>query len=251
MFLYRQIKNRALKKKLSIIVPCFNEEKYIGSVLKKIDEVSLPENIDKEIIIVNDASTDTTSRLIEHFQNSSPTAELKIIHHKTNQGKGACIASAITACTGHFILIQDADFEYHPKEYAKLLEPMLDGYADVVYTSRLRGDAPRRVMFFYHTLGVSFLTFLSNLFTKLNLTDVHSGFKLFKAEILNKIHLKEKRFGFDTEVTAKISKLKDIRIYEVGISYYGRRYNEGKKIKWTDGVKAVFWTIKYNIFSKR
>lgn len=240
-----------MKKKLSIIVPCFNEEKYIGLVLSKIDLIALQENISKEMIVVNDASTDHTAAIIENFKNAASQSEVKIIHQKINQGKGACIITALQECTGDFILIQDGDFEYDPKEYRKLLEPVLDGHADVVYTSRLRGDAPRRVMFFYHTLGVSLLTFLSNLFTRLNLTDVHSGFKLFKTEVLKNIRLKEKRFGFDTEVTAKICRLKDIRIYEVGISYYGRKYSEGKKIKWTDGLKAIFWTIKYNVFLRR
>lgn len=240
-----------MKKKLSIIVPCFNEEKYIGLVLSKIDLITLQENIIKEIIIINDASADHTAAIIENFKTAAPQSEVKTIHHKINQGKGACIRSALPQCSGDFIIIQDADFEYDPKEYQKLLEPVLDGHADVVYTSRLRGDAPRRVMFFYHTLGVSLLTFLSNLFTRLNLTDVHSGLKLFKAEILKNIRLREKRFGFDTEVTAKICRLKEIRIYEVGISYYGRKYSEGKKIKWTDGLKAIFWTIKYNVFLRK
>lgn len=240
-----------LEKKLSIIIPCFNEERYIGSVLNKIDALSLSHSVLKEIIIVDDGSTDNTAAIIEAFKSNTRNSCVKTIHLKINQGKGACIKAALKECTGQLILIQDADLEYDPKEYHKLLEPVLDGHADVVYTSRLRGDAPRRVMFFYHTLGVSLLTFLSNLFTGLNLTDVHSGFKLFKAEILKNIRLKEKRFGFDTEITAKISKLKEVRIYEVGISYYGRRYSEGKKIKWTDGMKALIWTVKYNVFSSK
>jgi glycosyltransferase involved in cell wall biosynthesis len=239
-----------LEKRLSIVVPCYNEEKYIGPVLKKIDEVLLPNEVTKELIIVNDGSTDSTASIIEAFKCSGCKSMVKIIHRSSNGGKGACIIDGIQDCTGELIIIQDADFEYDPKEYNKLLQPVLEGYADVVYTSRLRGDAPRRVMFFYHTLGVSLLTFLSNLFTQLNLTDVHSGLKLFKAAILKNIDLKEKRFGFDTEVTAKISKMKGIRIYEVGIAYYGRRYSEGKKIKWTDGIKAIFWTLKYNVFRK-
>ena len=177
--------------------------------------------------------------------------EIKIINHNTNKGKGACVIAGIAVSTGDYIIIQDADLEYDPKEYCKLLQPILDGHADIVYTSRMRGSEPRRVMFFYHTLGVHFLTFLSNLFTRLNLSDIHSGYKLFKSDILKQIRLEEQRFGFDTEVTAKITRIKKIRIYEVGISYYGRRYDEGKKIRWTDGIKAIGWTLKYNLIKRR
>ncbi len=239
-----------MEQTLSIIIPCFNEERYLKRVLENIKKTTLPNNIHKEIIIVNDASTDQSGAIIDEFVNQSSRHELKVLNHQTNQGKGACVIDAIELATGDYIIIQDADLEYDPKEYSKLLAPMLEGHADVVYTSRLRGDEPRRVMFFYHTLGVSFLTFLSNLFTQLNLTDVHSGYKLFKSEILKKVRLKEKGFGFDTEVTAKICRIKGIRIYEVGIAYYGRRYAEGKKIRWTDGLKAIGWTIKYNIFQR-
>jgi glycosyltransferase involved in cell wall biosynthesis len=240
-----------LKKRLSIIIPCFNEDRYINSVLTKITNVLLPANISKEIVIVNDGSTDETASIIQDFKSPESETTIKIVHRKANGGKGASVIDGIKECTGDFIIIQDADLEYDPKEYNKLLEPVLEEFADVVYTSRLRGDAPRRVMFFYHTLGVSLLTFLSNLFTGLNLTDIHSGLKLFKTEILRTICLREQRFGFDTEITAKISKIKTVRIYEIGIAYYGRRYSEGKKIKWVDGVKAIFWTIKYNVFFKR
>lgn len=238
-----------MEKKLSIIIPCYNEENYIGLILKKIEATPLPENIKKEIIIVDDHSSDNTLAIIKQFINLTIACEVKLKANLKNSGKGACVMEGIALSTGNYIIIQDADLEYDPKEYPKLLAPVLEGYADIVYTSRLRGDAPRRVMFFYHTLGVSLLTFLSNLLTQLNLTDIHSGYKLFKADILKSIPLKEKRFGFDTEVTAKISKLRNVRIYEVGISYYGRRYKEGKKIRWTDGLKAIFWTFKYNIFS--
>ena len=238
-----------MEKKLSIIIPCYNEENYIGLILKKIEATPLPENIKKEIIIIDDNSSDNTLAIINKFIKDSATNEVKLKTNIKNRGKGACVMEGITLTTGNYIIIQDADLEYDPKEYSKLLTPMLEGYADIVYTSRLRGDAPRRVMFFYHTMGVALLTFLSNLLTQLNLTDIHSGYKLFKAEILKGITLNEKRFGFDTEITAKISKLKNVRIYEVGISYYGRSYGEGKKIRWTDGLKAIFWTFKYNIFS--
>jgi glycosyltransferase involved in cell wall biosynthesis len=240
-----------LEKILSIIIPCYNEENFIASVLSKIDNTSLPAGIKKQIIVVNDGSTDGTAVIIDKFNTSVSQSCFKILHKKTNEGKGACIIDGLKECDGDFVLIQDADCEYDPKEYTKLLQPILDGYADVVYSSRLRGDAPRRVMFFYHTLGVSLLTFLSNLFTRLNLTDIHSGFKVFKTEILKNTKLKEKRFGFDTEVTARISKRREIRIYEVGIAYYGRRYEEGKKIKWIDGFKAILWIIKYNLFSTK
>jgi glycosyltransferase involved in cell wall biosynthesis len=240
-----------LEKKLSILVPCYNEEKFIISVLEKIALVRLDENIRKEIIIIDDGSTDETYSLIQSFRKSQSILEIKVIRHSHNKGKGACIINGIAVSTGDYIIIQDADLEYDPKEYTKLLDPILEGHADIVYTSRTRGSEPRRVMFFYHTLGVSFLTFLSNLFTRLNLTDIHSGHKMFKAEILKRISLKEQRFGFDTEVTAKISRLKKVRIYEVGIAYYGRRYDEGKKIRWTDGLKAIMWTIKYNLFQRK
>lgn len=238
-----------MEKKLSIIIPCYNEENYIGLILKKVEATPLPENIKKEVIIIDDHSSDNTVSIIKQFMSFTSACEVKLKANSINSGKGACVIEGIALSTGDYIIIQDADLEYDPKEYPKLLTPVLEGYADIVYTSRLRGDAPRRVMFFYHTLGVSLLTFLSNLLTQLNLTDIHSGYKLFKADILKSIPLKEKRFGFDTEVTAKISKLRNVRIYEIGISYYGRRYSEGKKIRWTDGLKAIFWTFKYNIFS--
>ena len=219
-------------------------------MLQNINKVTLPENIRKEIIIINDGSTDNTYKIIEESKTAFPETDVKTVHNNINRGKGACVIEGINLATGDYIIIQDADLEYDPKEYPKLLAPILDGHADVVYSSRLRGDEPRRVMFFYHTLGVALLTFLSNLFTQLNLTDVHSGYKLFKSDILKKINLKEQRFGFDTEVTAKICRMKGIRIYEIGIAYYGRRYDEGKKIRWTDGLKAIGWTIKYNIFQR-
>lgn len=240
-----------INHKLSVIIPCYNEEKYIGRVVEKVLKASLPDNMEKEIIIIDDGSTDKSPVIIEAFSNERSDGAIKVILNVENKGKGACVVMGLQQATGDLIVIQDADLEYDPAEYIKLLKPVLDGYADVVYTSRLRGDAPRRVMFFYYTLGVWFLTFLSNLFTQLNLTDIHSGYKLFKADILKSMRLREKRFGFDTEVTAKISRIKNIHIYEVGISYYGRSYSEGKKIKWTDGLKAIYWTFKYNLFLRK
>jgi glycosyltransferase involved in cell wall biosynthesis len=240
-----------LEKTLTIIIPCYNEGNFIVSVLQKVVQIELKAHIKKEIIVIDDGSTDQTFLLVKSFQESLPHINVQIFRRFINQGKGACIIQALAASTGDYIIIQDADLEYDPAEYPKLLAPILNGHADIVYTSRIRGNEPRRVMFFYHTMGVLFLTFLSNLFTGLNLTDIHSGYKLFKADILKQISLKEQRFGFDTEVTAKISRLKKVRIYEVGIAYYGRRYDEGKKIRWTDGLKAIAWTIKYNIFQRR
>lgn len=236
--------------KLTVIIPCFNEEKTINTVLENVAQSILKLNIPSQLIIIDDGSNDDSLKKIKCFIENNSELSIKVLQNNKNQGKGVCIRKAIEHALGDVIIIQDADLEYHPKEYKKLLQPVFDGHADVVYTSRFRGDEPRRVMFFYHTLGVWFLTFLSNLFTQLNLTDIHSGYKLFKTDILKSLQLREKKFGFDTEVTAKISNIKHIRIYEVGISYYGRTYREGKKIKWTDGIKAIFWTFKYNIFSK-
>ncbi len=239
-----------ISHKLSIIIPCYNEENYIGLVLQNVTTALLPPHLEMEIIVIDDKSTDKSLIIIEEFKIQHPDCPIYIFCNSTNLGKGACVIKGIQEASGSLILIQDADLEYNPKEYNKLLQPVLEGYADVVYTSRLRGDEPRRVMFFYHTLGVSLLTFLSNLFTRLNLTDVHSGYKLFKADVIKKMKLRETGFGFDTEITAKISRIKNLRIYEVGIAYYGRNYSEGKKINWTDGIKAIFWTIKYNIFTR-
>lgn len=238
-----------LLQKLSILIPCYNEESMIVSILEKINnsDCGLP----KEIIVVNDCSTDNTAKTLENYIKLNPDINIKLQHHPTNKGKGACIQTALLEVTGDVVIIQDADLEYNPDEYLKLLKPIADGYADVVYGSRFRGGDAHRVLFFFHTIGNKFLTFLSNLFTGINLTDMETGYKMFKTEILKSIRLKEKRFGFEPEVTAKISRIKDIRIYEVGISYYGRTYKEGKKINWKDGLKAIYCIIKYNIFSKR
>jgi glycosyltransferase involved in cell wall biosynthesis len=236
---------------LSILVPCFNEEKMVADVLQKIICTRLNLDIQKEIIVVDDGSSDGTAALIENFIHKNQEHSIKLIRHQKNRGKGACIKSGIGQVTGEVLIIQDSDLEYDPSEYNKLLNPILNGYADVVYGSRFRGSEAHRVLFFLHTIGNRLLTFWSNIFTGLNLTDMETGFKMFKTEIIRNIRLQENRFGFEPEITAKISRVKKIRIYEVGISYYGRGYDEGKKIRWVDGIRAIYCVFKYNIFSRK
>lgn len=238
-------------KVFSILIPCYNEETLIAQVLDKILAVQLDYDLLKEIILVNDGSTDGTAAAITTFMNSNKDANITIIHHAKNAGKGAAVQTGIAAASGEIILIQDADLEYSPKDYNKLLQPILEGHADVVYGSRFMGAGPHRVLFYFHTMGNKFLTFLSNLLSQLNLTDMETGYKVFRKTILQQVTLREKGFGFEPEVTAKISRIKQVRIYEVGIGYYGRTYEEGKKIQWTDGVKAIFCIFKYNLFSKK
>ena len=240
----------AVYQKLSIIIPCFNEGQFIANVLEKIKQVNLPYELKKEIIAVDDFSDDNTLYALENFE-AGLNSSLIIIKHNVNKGKGASIRSGVQKASGDIIIIQDADLEYDPNDYSKLLRPIIDGHADVVYGSRFIGNGPHRVLFFFHTIGNKLLTFLSNLFTQLNLTDMETGYKMFKADILKQINLKENRFGFEPEVTAKISHIKNIRIYEVGISYYGRTYKEGKKINWKDGFRAIFCILKYNIFQRK
>ncbi len=235
--------------KISIIVPAFNEESTISIIADKLLNLYLVNNIKKEIIIINDCSTDKTDYLIQNIIQLNPTAEIIYIKHEKNLGKGAAIHSGIKNATGDYLIIQDADLEYDPSEINKLLKPVLEGYADVVYGSRFIGGSPHRILFFWHTIGNKFLTFLSNFFTNLNLTDMETCYKLFKTSIIKTISLQEKRFGFEPEITSKIAKIKGIRIYEVGISYYGRTYLEGKKINWKDGVKAIYCIIRYNLFN--
>ena len=233
-------------KTLSIVVPCYNEEKTVEIILQKLLDVSLP--VKKEIIIVDDCSQDKTLLLVHKFIKSHPKAYMKAYSHKKNRGKGAALHTGFIHATGDYTVIQDADLEYDPAEFTLLLKPLLDDVADVVYGSRFRGSYAHRILFFWHTLGNKLLTFTSNIFTNLNLTDMETCYKMFKTDILQSLTLTEKRFGFEPEVTAKISRIKKIRLYEVGISYYGRTFEEGKKINWKDGVRALYVIIKYGIF---
>ena len=235
--------------KISIIVPAYNEEATISIVIDKLLNLTFINNIKKEIIIVNDCSIDHTENLIQDIIKRNEGVEIVYLKHEKNSGKGAAIHTGIKNATGDYLIIQDADLEYDPNEINKLLKPVIDGYADVVYGSRFIGGSPHRILFFWHTIGNKFLTFLSNLFTNLNLTDMETCYKLFKTSIIKNITLKEKRFGFEPEITTKIARIKNIRIYEVGISYYGRTYAEGKKINWKDGFRAIYCIIRYNLFA--
>jgi glycosyltransferase involved in cell wall biosynthesis len=238
-----------MAQKLSIVIPAYNEERTIHLILDKIKAVQLINRIEKELIITNDCSKDDTEGAIRRYMAANPELNIQYSAHEVNKGKGAALHTGIKNATGDYVIIQDADLEYDPQEYNILLKPLLDGFADVVYGSRFMGGRPHRILFFWHSIGNQFLTFISNMFTNLNLTDMETCYKVFRRDIIQGLDLKENRFGFEPEVTAKISKISKIRIYEVGISYYGRTYEEGKKIGWRDGVRAIYCILKYNLFS--
>ena len=226
--------------KLSIIIPCYNEKDTIREIVQAVRTAPVAE---KEIIIVDDCSTDGTRDILQ--SEIVPLVEM-VIFHDVNKGKGAALRTGIRAATGDIVIIQDADLEYDPREYPLVIEPILQGNADVVYGSRFMGGRPHRVVFFWHYMGNKFLTLLSNMFTDLNLTDMETGYKAFRREIIQSCHIEEDRFGFEPEITAKVAKM-GVRLYEVGISYYGRSYAEGKKIGWKDGLRAIYCILKYNL----
>ncbi|MEY3983282.1 MAG: hypothetical protein RL160_839 [Bacteroidota bacterium] len=233
---------------LSIVIPAYNEGKTIHLILDRVRAVTLIHQMQKEVIIVNDCSRDDTEEAIQRYAKAHPDMPISYFRHEVNKGKGAAIHTGIAKATGDFVVIQDADLEYDPEEYNELLKPIFKADADVVYGSRFMGHHPHRILFFWHSIGNKFLTFLSNMFTNLNLTDMETCYKLFRRNIIQGLKLREQRFGFEPEVTARISRIPDIRIYEVGISYYGRTYAEGKKIGWKDGFRAIYCILKYNLF---
>ena len=235
--------------KLTVIVPAYNEEKTIWKVLEKLKAISLIGGFQKEIVVVNDCSSDNTGDVVMKFIAQNKDLEISYFRHDFNQGKGVALHTGIRQASGDYIIVQDADLEYDPEEFNVLLKPVIAGYADVVYGSRFMGGKPHRILFFWHTIGNKFLTFLSNMCTNLNLTDMETCYKLFRADILKSLKLEEKRFGFEPEVTAKVSKVSRIRIYEVGVSYYGRTYEEGKKINWKDGFRAIYCILRYGLGS--
>lgn len=232
---------------LSLIIPAYNEERTIHFILDKVRDVVLNGEIKKEVIIVNDGSTDGTVLAVDRYIQANPTMGIRFFDQPQNMGKGAAIHRGIKEATGEFLLVQDADLEYDPQEFNDLLKPVLAGVADVVYGSRFMGGRPHRILFFWHSIGNKFLTTLSNAFNNLNLTDMETCYKLMRSDIAKSLDLKERRFGFEPEVTAKLARVPNIRIYEVGISYYGRTYAEGKKIGWKDGFRAIWCIVKYGI----
>jgi glycosyltransferase involved in cell wall biosynthesis len=233
---------------LSIVIPVYNEERTLVEILDKIGTVKLIGGLVKELVIVNDCSTDTTENIIKEYISTHDKVQISYVAHSVNKGKGAALSTGIKESKGEIIIIQDADLEYDPHEYNRLLQPILDGFADVVYGSRFKGSNPHRALFFWHTIGNGVLTFLSNMLSNLNLTDMETCYKMFKSDLIKGIQIEENRFGFEPEITAKIAKINKVRIYEVGISYYGRTYEEGKKIGWKDGFRAIYCIVKYNMF---
>lgn len=234
--------------KLSILIPAYNEEETIQLILNKVNEVQLPHGIVKEIVIVNDCSKDRTVEKVQEFMAANPQMDIRLFSQEVNQGKGAAINRAIQECTGDYLIVQDADLEYDPEEYNLLLKPVFMDRADVVYGSRFVGHHPHRILFFWHSIGNKFLTSLSNMMTNLNLSDMETCYKLIRSDIAKQIKIKERRFGIEPEITAKLARMRPIRIYEVGISYYGRTYEEGKKIGWKDGFRAIWCIFKYRFF---
>jgi glycosyltransferase involved in cell wall biosynthesis len=237
--------------KLSIVIPAYNEGRTIHLILDKIKAVKLVHDIEKEIIIINDCSTDNTEQAIKAYMAANPAMDIQYLQHEVNQGKGAALHTGISHATGEYLVIQDADLEYDPDEYNYLLKPILKGFADVVFGSRFMGGSPHRVLFYWHTIGNKFLTNLSNMYSNLNLTDMETCYKMFNTKMVQSLNLREKRFGFEPEVTVKISQIPKVRIYEVGISYYGRTYEEGKKIGWRDGFRAIYCILKYGLFKAK
>jgi glycosyltransferase involved in cell wall biosynthesis len=235
-------------EKLSIIIPVYNEGETIHLILEKVKAVNLINNIKKEMIVVDDCSSDDTEKVIMNFISTNPSLTIKYFKHNVNLGKGAALHTGIKHATGEYLIVQDADLEYDPQEYNDLLQPVVAKLADVVYGSRFMGGNPHRILLFWHSIGNKILTTVSNMFTNLNLTDMECCYKLFNTRLIQSIHLKENRFGFEPEITSKISRIPNIRIYEVGISYYGRTYKEGKKISWKDGFVAFFLVLKYGLF---
>ncbi|MFB6257966.1 MAG: glycosyltransferase family 2 protein [Flavobacteriales bacterium] len=239
-----------MAEKLSIIIPAYNEEATIEIVLAKVRDMELLGEVEKELVVVDDASTDRTFELVEAFRDGHPDTDFKLLQQPLNKGKGTAVQRGLQEASGSILVIQDADLEYDPRSFNAMLEPILNGFADVVYGSRFKGGHPHRMLFFWHSIGNHMLTFFSNMFCNLNLSDMETCYKMVRKELVDRFELKEKGFGLEPELTAKLAKIPGIRIYEVGIPYYGRTYAEGKKVGWTDGFRAFWCVLKYNLFSK-